>query len=176
LIVLATADIRTALDAGYETRIIAENGQRIDEMLPPLREALGRDGSVAAVFVNLGTNNVIQHETYAGALDDLDHLIETVADVPCVVLTTISTFLDTSFGSALAGRLNAKIRALREQDSGKYQIVDWDAAIHAPGGVEELMMVDGVTDGVHENPTAGREWFADEYVEALSRCPRLNRP
>jgi hypothetical protein len=176
LMLLATPNIRTALDEGYDARIIARNGQRIDQMLEPLAAELSRRRPVAAVVTNLGTNNVIQSSTHAGSLDEFDRLVAATAPAPCVVLTTVSTYLDTSFQSDLAAKLNEKIRALRQQDPDRFQIVDWDAAVHEPGGVERLMMVDGITDGVHENPTAGRQWFADQYDEALSRCPRPDRP
>ncbi|MGZ8766564.1 MAG: hypothetical protein ACXW2C_12830, partial [Acidimicrobiia bacterium] len=50
LMLLAAPNIRQALSADYDPTIIAEDGRRIDEMLPPLRRALRDDTPVAAVI------------------------------------------------------------------------------------------------------------------------------
>lgn len=176
LMFLASPNIERDLAPEHDQTIIAKSGRRIDEMLPSLRRALRDDAPVDAVLVNLGTNNLIQAETYEGTLDDFQRLIALTQEIPCVVLTTISTRLDGWRGTTVGGEINTQIRKLAAKDPRKYQVADWDAALRAPGGVESLLMVDGITDGVHQNPTTGRQWFADEYVEALSRCPGLNRP
>jgi lysophospholipase L1-like esterase len=175
--VLATPNIREALSGTYDETIIAENGQRVAEMTPRLQQAID-DDAPAAVIVNLGTNDAVQGRSSARAVSDFERLVETTAEVPCVVLTTLSTTLDASFENSVATELNARIRKLRANDPNRYQVVDWDAAVSAPGGAARLMAdpASGISDGVHENATAGRQWFADEYVEALSRCHDLDRP
>ncbi len=177
LMALATPNIARNLAAGHEPTIIARNGRRIDEMLPSLRQTLRDEAPVDAVVVNLGTNNLIQAESYDQTLDDFERLIALTEDVPCVVLTTISTRLDTWRETTVGAEINAQIRRLAAKDPRQYQIADWDSAVQAPGGAERLLVEpDGIYDGIHENHGAGRQWFADEYVEALSRCPRLDRP
>ncbi|MGZ8734602.1 MAG: hypothetical protein ACXW1M_05400, partial [Acidimicrobiia bacterium] len=78
---LAAPNIRQALSADYDPTIIAEDGRRIDEMLPPLRRALRDDTPVAAVIANLGTNNAIQGRTYSRTIEDFDRLVEATEPV-----------------------------------------------------------------------------------------------
>ncbi|MDP9332540.1 MAG: SGNH/GDSL hydrolase family protein, partial [Actinomycetota bacterium] len=164
LLRVASPDIRRALDSGYEVTITARSGQRIDQMLPDLQNALRRDRPVAAVIENLGTNNAIQARGYSRSLSDFDQLIADTNPVGCVVLTTISTYLDKRAGGTVARDIDARIRELHRQNPRKYPVVDWDALIHAPLG---LLHWSGLPP--HEN-AAGARWFADQYAQALLRC------
>ena len=172
LMLLAAPNIQQALASDHEVTIIAKNGRRIDEMLPPLRRALREEAPVEAVIANLGTNNVLQGATYTEALDDFDRLITLTKSVPCVILTTVSTRVDSWRGNSVGAEINAKIQDVRNSDPRQYQVADWDAAVRSPAGFATLLAnPEGISDGVHENATAGRQWFADQYADALSRCP-----
>jgi hypothetical protein len=161
---IAVPDIGRTLGSGYKQTMIARSGQRIDQMLPDLEAALRDHRPVAAVIENLGTNNAIQAARYGRSLADFDRLIADTAPVGCVVLTTVNTFIDRQFGHTIARDINTRIRRLHQQDARKYPIVDWDALIHAPGG---LLRWSGLPP--HEN-LAGEQWFADQYAQALAQC------
>jgi hypothetical protein len=161
---LAIPDIARALDSGYDVTMKARNGQRIDQMLPDLQNALRHHRPVAAVVENLGTNNAIQADRYKRSLSDFNLFIAETEPVGCVVLTTVSTYLDNLSRGTVARDINTRIRELHRQNPRKYPVVDWDALLHAPQG---LLRWSGLPP--HEN-TAGEQWFADQYAHALQQC------
>jgi len=175
--VIATPAIRRALGPRVDETIVAESGRRTDEMVARLRAALRRRAPVDAVFLNLGTNDSIQARGTEAAMAGFEELLRATRGVPCVILTTVSTLVDDRFGGTVAADLNVRIRELQREHDDRYQAVDWDAAVRAPGGVATLMDTPSEPgDGVHENHGAGARWFADRYAEAVSACPPPERP
>jgi hypothetical protein len=159
--------LRAALEPTYNVDVAAANGKRIDQMLPALQRELGRDHPVA-VIENLGTNDAIGSGRRADWQASWAQMIAMTANVPCVVLTTINTVTDTSYGhGTVAGDINTLIAALATSDRTKYKVVDWNGFLRRQGYPSGLRYIR--LDVIH--PTAdGSKWLAARYKSALDRC------
>jgi lysophospholipase L1-like esterase len=143
--VVAQPDIAAALAGAYDPDIHAIWGQRIDQMLPTLTVVLHQHPS--DVVVNLGTNDAIQAATHPDWQRAFNQMIAMLASTHCVILTTVSTRLDTSPGSQLvAADIDAAITSVRSAWPN-FHVVDWNAAVHAANG-------DGLlsSDRIHPSP------------------------
>jgi hypothetical protein len=159
--VVAHDDIAASLAGAYSPDFHAIWGQRIDQMLPTLSVVAGRHPS--DVVVNLGSNDAIQAATHPDWQRAFDQMIEMLAPMHCVVLTTVSTLLDVSPGSApVAADIDAAIVSVASTRPN-FHVIDWNAAVHAPNGVGLLS-----ADRVHPSP-AGQLTLADLIRTALDR-------
>lgn len=157
--VVAHDDIAASLAGAYSPDIHAMWGQRIDQMLPTLSVVLRRHPS--DVVVNLGSNDAIQAATHPDWQRAFDQMIEMLAPMHCVVLTTVSTRLDVSRGSQLvAADIDAAIGSVASTRPN-FHVVDWNAAVHATHGAGLLS-----ADQVHPSP-AGQLTLADLIRTAL---------
>jgi hypothetical protein len=140
--VFARDAVDRSFDGSDRLDIRAEMGRRIDEMLPSLEAALRAHPHV--VVVNLGTNDVLQAQTHPNWRTGFNRMIALVADVPCAGLTTISTLVQGPTAvPSVANDINAAItNAVHEHRN--FHVVDWNAAVHAPGGMSLL-----IPDHVH---------------------------
>lgn len=143
--VLVRPHLSRALGEGYDTDVRAENGRRIDEMLAPLQDALRRHPRDAVV--NLGTNDALQVAPHPDWRTGFAYMIELLAPVRCVVLVTVSTKLDRGPATETVARdINAAlVRAAAEHPN--LHLIDWDGALHAPGGTSLLG-----PDRIHPTP------------------------
>lgn len=193
---LATPAIQTvmdgcAADAGAVLRhphpcvldIEARNGRRIDEMVGTSRAPgpFARQLQITAlgVVVNLGSNDAIEAIPHPDWQTGWKRLTSLLARQRCVVLTTISTWLDETWGGTVARDINARIRQLHASNPSQYKLVDWNGLIMNGdrvdlAAVEKYMvrrMPDGSrgTDGIHEND-AGARWLANQDRAQLASC------
>ncbi len=158
---LAQADIDKTF--GGKTRLLvhAKWGKRSDQMLAPLKDGLNDPaGRPAAVILNLGTNDALQHRDAATA--DYLKAVQAAEKAPCVVLTNI-TALPTPADNAVADELNATMSKLAASQP-KVHIADWRSlATSNP----QLMVP---PDNFH--PTvSGRTALAELYLQSLRSCP-----
>ncbi len=163
--VLSTSQINHALEGVYTTDVRAQSGQRIDQMLVELDDALAERPN--EVVVNLGTNDVLQANMHWRT--SFDRMIAALAEQPCVEITTISTRVN-GWGAvpAIAGQINDAI-AQAVASHADFHVVDWNAAVHM-GGSQLL-----VSDQVH--PSAiGEATLASLVRSALDRDCVRNTP
>jgi lysophospholipase L1-like esterase len=160
--VLTSPDISVALRGDYHTDVQAKWGQRIDQMLPNLSELLGQHPT--AVVENLGSNDAIQATTHPDWQKGFEQMIAMLAPTKCVLMTTVSTFLDADYSAPpVASEINRAIEGVASRRPN-FHVVDWNAAIHAPNGGTLLS-----ADHVHPSP-AGQLTLA-ALIRPRSRLP-----
>jgi lysophospholipase L1-like esterase len=161
IVFTASQEIAIAFKGRYRPDIEAGIGQRIDQMLPTLRNALRSD--LFAVVVDLGTNDVLHAETHPDWRSGFSHMVEALTPARCVVLTTISTLVDgPTAAPGVASEIN---RAIAEaiSEHRNFHVVDWDAAVHRSNGATLLN-----ADKVHPSP-AGQVALAVMLRAALDQ-------
>jgi lysophospholipase L1-like esterase len=141
---LATHDIAVALGGTYHPEIQSKIGQRIDQMLPPLRDALRTDPF--AVVVNLGTNDALQARTHPDWRSGFARMVEMLAPARCVELATVSTLVDARGTPPVAVEINRAIAAAVSTHPN-FHVVDWNAAVHRANGLSLLK-----SDRIHPSP------------------------
>jgi lysophospholipase L1-like esterase len=140
----AGTDESAALGSNYSVVAHAGIGKRIDEMLPAVQQAAGSEPF--AVVVNLGTNDARQATSHPEWRPAFDTMIATLADQHCVLLTTINTLMPGEAGvTSVANAINAA-EAEAVNAHPNFHIIDWNASVHAPNGLDLLM-----ADRVHPN-------------------------
>ncbi len=156
--VLSTSHINDALEGPYTTDIRARSGQRIDQMLVELDDAIAERPN--AVVVNLGTNDVLQGNMHWRT--SFDRMIAALAEQPCAEITTISTRVN-GWGAvpAIAGQINDAL-AQAVASHADFHVVDWNAAVH----MGSTQLVD--SDQVHPS-AAGQARLASLIRSALDR-------
>jgi hypothetical protein len=154
--VFAGHDIATALRPTYRAQIQAVIGQRIDQMLPTVRNDVAQHPY--AIVVNLGTNDVLQARTRSGWRTSFNEMVAALAPVPCVELTTISTLVSAPTAEpVVASQINDAIASAIASHKN-FHVVDWNAAVHEVNGTSLL-----IPDHVH--PSAS----GDLRLAALTR-------
>lgn len=154
-------DLHATVGAKYHYLVRARNGKRIDEQLGALSSILDADDPPKRVIVNLGTNDVLQRRSDAVA--HLDEELKVLADVPCVILVTISGTADYGRGH-LSADLNAAMKAAVAAHPN-FHLLDW-AAMLAADDHRSLWL--SPEDAIH--PTvAGGEVLAAQYRTALDQ-------
>jgi lysophospholipase L1-like esterase len=128
----AGQEISTALGGAYDADVNGQIGQRIDQMLPILQDAVHKHP--VALVVNLGTNDALQAQIHPDWRTGFGDMIATVGRARCVVLTTISTLIEgPSAVPTVASEINNAITGAVRAHPNLHR-VDWNAAVHAPGG------------------------------------------
>lgn len=138
--VMSADEIDDEIDGRFDADVRAISGQRIDNMLPAVEEAVAEHD---VVVVNLGTNDVLQAESHpdwqTGFLQMVQHLTRT----DCAVMVNIST---TVIGPGARPEVATAINAAIEQAANEHDnlhVLDWDAIVHGPGG-DALILRDQV--------------------------------
>jgi lysophospholipase L1-like esterase len=140
----AGTDETAALGSNYKVDAHGGIGKRIDEMLPAVKKAAGSDPF--AVVVNLGTNDARQASSHPDWRTAYNQMIASLADQHCVLLTTINTLMPGEPGvTSVAEDINAA-QVATVASHPNFHIIDWNAAVHAPNGLDLLM-----PDHVHPN-------------------------
>jgi lysophospholipase L1-like esterase len=170
--------IADAFAEDYRIHLEAQFGQTIGDMLDEVETVLDdRGGPPDALVVNLGTNDVIEDTT--DWADDLDRLLELVADHPCVLLVTVNESTDAFLGPerTTAASINARIAEAVtapnvhhvdwnedwEPESGFTPGIDHFYSVYAPPEAlpAELRATNPmgmwVRDGVHQSPEGSVE-------------------
>lgn len=165
--------IRSGLGDGYDVRIAATSGRRIDEQMDVATGAAGRDNE--QVIINLGTNDVLQdQQDLEASAASLRQMVALFPDVRCIHLVTVSdgargmgVALTAEQVAGRAGRINAEIRALAAADP-RITVIDWDQQVR---DYEAANPDDSPTsDTIHPNGV-GKQMLVDDYRAALSACP-----
>lgn len=162
--VFAHQDISHALGGQYAVTTSAVSGKRIDEMLPALQNDLKKHPR--AVVLNLGTNDMLQARLHPDWQAGYDAMIAMVADVPCVVLTTISTLAattptpDPALDPQVASQINGAMVTTAATRKNVH-VIDWNQIVHGPGGLALL-----IPDRIHPSD-AGSRVLATEIRHAL---------
>jgi lysophospholipase L1-like esterase len=162
--VFAHHEISHALGGHYAVTTSAVIGQRIDEMLPALKHDLGKHPR--AVVLNLGTNDVLQARLHPDWQTGFNAMIALVTNVPCVVLTTISTLAattptpDAAVEPQVASEINGAIVATAA-GSHNVHVIDWNQIVHGPDGIALL-----IPDRIHPSD-AGSRVLATQIRHAL---------
>jgi lysophospholipase L1-like esterase len=162
--VFAHHELSHALAGHYSVTTSAVIGQRIDEMLPALNHDLKKHPR--AVVLNLGTNDVLQARLHPDWQTGYNSMIAMVADVPCVVLTTISTLATTSptpdaaAEPQVASEINGAILSTAASHHNVH-VVDWNQIVHGANGVALL-----IPDRIHPSDQGSRV-LATEIRHAL---------
>ncbi len=134
--VFAANSVKQDLGGSTRLHIDAKMGKRIDEMLPALKQEVAEHPRV--VVVNLGTNDVLQAQTHPNWQPAFVRMVGMLAKVPCVGITTISTMVDGPTAvPSVANDINAAILSATASHSN-FHILDWNGAVHAPGGTALL--------------------------------------
>lgn len=87
--------IQGAFKEAYRVHVNAQNGQTIEEMMDEIDGIIeDPNGAPAALFINLGTNNINRRDQ--NVKQKVDALIERLATsgVPCVIMVTVNTRTD----------------------------------------------------------------------------------
>jgi lysophospholipase L1-like esterase len=130
-------DETAALGSNYRVDADAGIGKRIDEMMPAVKHAARSDPF--AVVVNLGTNDARQASSHPDWRTAYDQMVATLADQHCVLLTTINTLMGGESGvTSVADDINAA-QVATVASHPNFHIIDWNAAIHGPNGLDLLM-------------------------------------
>jgi hypothetical protein len=166
-------EISSVLDPPYAVDFYYQNGMRIDQMLPRLRDGLAARGPGVAVIVNLGTNDALQGGRNVDPQRSWGQLLMITKDVPCVVLTTVNSISDAYARGKVASTLNERMMALAAADPGRYKIVDWNRFLISLDDRQRATYLQA--DLVHET-TAGAWWIADAYRSALDTCGTSAQP
>lgn len=166
-------EITSVLDPPYAVDFYYQNGMRIDQMLPRLRDGLAARGPGVPVIVNLGTNDALQGGRNADPQRSWDRLLSITKDTPCVVLTTVNSIADAIAGGNVASALNERMTALAAADPGKYKVVDWNRFLASLGDRQRATYLQ--VDLIHET-TDGAWWLADAYRSALDTCGTSAQP
>jgi hypothetical protein len=172
-VVTITGDSITVISApgveaelnGYRLYIRAEDGRRIDQMIPVLQAQLQRKPK--GVVINLGTNDAMQNETHPDWLTGFNALWGLVRAKACVVFVTVSTNADYLGRGAVAADLDRSMKKLAAQHHN-VQIVDWNAAVHEDPSL--LASKNPPTDHIHPYSSRGWHWLGDHYRSALLAC------
>jgi len=161
IVYFSEPQISVALEPRYRAEVDGGIGRRLDEMLPQVEKAVA--DHPFAVVVDLGTNDVLQARTHPDWRTGFDRMVALLAPERCVVITTVSTLVDGSVASlAVAAALNdAILRAAGVHHN--FHVVDWNAAVHAAGGLELL-----TPDRIHPS-IEGRLTLADLVRTAVDR-------
>jgi hypothetical protein len=155
-------DISRGLKGAYHAEVTALIGQRIDQMLPALRNAVQKDPF--AVIENLGTNDALQGRKHPDWKSGFTRMVALLAPARCVVLTTINT-LPNGSPSAVPSVASDINRAIAEAAAShpNFHVADWNAAVHGADGARLL-----VDDQVHPSGP-GQLVLAALYRSALDR-------
>ena len=89
--VLSAPGVVGELD-GYAVYVRAEDGKRMDQMLPALGQEVRRHPE--AIVINLGTNDAVQAQTHPDWLTGFDAAWDLVRSERCVVFVTVNTYAD----------------------------------------------------------------------------------
>lgn len=159
---LASQPIQDAFALRYHADISARSGKRIDEMLPDVRVAV--EDHPDAIVIDLGTNDVLQGHLRAPPWQaGFMRMVAMVEREPCVELTTISTRVNGwAARPAIANDINRTI-ADTVAARPNFHVIDWNAAVHEPGGSDLL-----VPDHIHPS-FAGMAKLASLIRAALDR-------
>jgi hypothetical protein len=157
---LLRPDLKSAVGSKYRYVVKARDGMRIDQQLDALRSVLHAGDPPMRLIVNLGTNDVLQGRS--DALANLDHELQLLADVDCVILVTINPNADHS-GTHLAETLNDAMKSA-VASLPNLHLLDW-AGLLAADPERAHQWLSGF-DAVH--PTAsGSQALAARYRQAL---------
>ena len=160
----ARARIATALAGAYDAQIHAVNGNTAGDLEPALAALVGTrpDAAIIEAGAADAARHVVQWRT------ELDAMVATVRDVPCVELVTVPLAEDT-LGQFLdpqrhpyriAASWNAALRAIAAGNP-HIHLIDWQAEIATHPAVS--------LDGIHPADPAGTQWIAMQYRAALDR-------
>lgn len=156
--VFATPAVGQELHGSARLDVRAEMGRRIDEMLPALTQAIAAHPH--AVVVDLGTNDVLQAQTHPAWQPGFVRMVALLSSVPCVGITTINTGVEGPIAvPSVAEDINAAISAAVRRHAN-FHVIDWNAAVHAPGGAALL-----IPDHVH--PTSAGSMRLASLIRAV---------
>lgn len=161
---------------GTDYDVQAIEGRTIAEMSPIMEDRIikGPGGPPHALFVNLGTNDIIRGDgSWIGAWRTL--MAETAA-VPCEVLFTMNPFVGAYVhpGGPTVQDVNRAIAAAQRADPSRVHVIDWGAAVQANHDSIAAAQARGAPlpapligrDGIHPT-SAGRQWIAHHIASAL---------
>ena len=154
--VVSTDALAAALEGDHATSMTAVIGIKADAQLVTAQRYVATDPTV--VVINLGTNDVSQHDPTAEYRSELDAMVALFPD-RCVVVTTITTQAPVPDDFARRAReYNDHIRTFAH-------VADWDAAIGRAVAAGRQV----TTDGVHPNPD-GQQLYAQVIRDAVAAC------
>lgn len=158
---MSNGNIQQALGNKVRLRFEAQWGKRSDEMRGRLEAGLDDSaGRPAAVIMNLGTNDALQHRP--SAVTDYQRTFAKAQRVGCVVLVTVNVRNDPA-AAVVATEIDSAIGRLAA-DRPNVRVADWKALVDANPG----LLRDG--DEVHPGPN-GALVLADLYQRTLRSCP-----
>jgi hypothetical protein len=173
---LAAPSLQAALGYRYRAVLVYKDGQRIDQMLPPLDVALAQHAPVFAVVENLGTNDAKEGGRRVDWRASWKQLLFSTHKVSCVVLTTINQSADYFGGARIAHSINREIEHLAASDPTRYKVVPWLGFLTLAWTKSKSTFLDYMYgDIIHEKP-AGARWLAEEDRNALADCGSTAQP
>jgi hypothetical protein len=173
---LAAPSIQAALGARYQAVLVYKDGQRIDQMLPPLDLALTQHAPVFAVVENLGTNDAKEGGRIVDWRASWKRLLSSTDKVSCVVLTTVNLTADYIGNAKVAHSINRDIEDLAASDPTRYKVVPWLGFLTMTWKKHRSTFPDYMYgDIIHERP-AGARWLAQEDRAALGDCGSSAQP
>src|SRR5664280_2384247 len=127
-------EITSVLDPPYAVDFYYQNGMRIDQMLPRLRDGLAVRGPGVPVIVNLGTNDALQGGRNVDPQKSWDQLLAITNDTPCVVFTTVNSVADAYARGKVAAALNGRMMALAAAEGDQESVPVDDLVLAGIGG------------------------------------------
>jgi lysophospholipase L1-like esterase len=159
---LIAPDLAMTLDTSYAYQISGIAGDTISQQLPTIEAMVsGPTGPPQDMILNLGTNDVLSHNTlWQGAFDQE---IDAVENLHCVILVTVNQIPDHN-QPGIASSINAAI-AQQVADHPNFHEIDWWSLLRE--GNNAVLWLSPY-DGIH--PTAaGQQELAGLYLQALQQ-------
>ncbi len=160
---LSTYAIHQELDPRYSVSVEGINSMRIGQMEPVAQRFAATHPQQAVIA--LGTNDGNANNPNAAA--DMDTMLATFADVPCISVLTLNENTATPNLNAYSKTLNEHIRALPDTHANVH-VVDWANTIASFLGAGGSLQT-WFTDGVHLQ-VAGQDAIAKAMGTGVDAC------
>jgi len=170
---LEQSALASLLRGHYSTGYLIGNSERITPIATSAGSHLDDGGAPAVVVVNLGTNDALRARSAPDDVAPMQPLLDAVAQVPCVVLTTVSLGADEKSSSSVALVVNDQIKRQAAADPRRFKVVDWENFLATLPAASLPTYVRA--DRVRPTP-AGARWLAQSDLAGIRSCGTTAQP
>jgi hypothetical protein len=171
--VLEQSTLAPLLNPRYQVTYLIRYYGRIGPIVATASGHLSDGGTPGVVVVNLGTDDASRPRPGSDSAAPLQPLIDVVAHVPCVVLTTVSLGADERSRHSVALIVNDQIKRLAKADPTRFKVVDWENFLVTlpPASLSTYLQA----DRIHPTP-AGARWLAQSDLSGIEACGTSAQP